>query len=72
MTTDSPSDPVARALACLIPLAPDKARSAHVRQRCQARMRHTRPVRMLVPALLTGLCMLYLSALVLDVLRLLR
>jgi hypothetical protein len=68
---DDASDPIVRSLQRLGLLAPDERRAAQVRERCRARLR--RPPareRRLVPALVTGLCVLYLSAIVLDVLRL--
>jgi hypothetical protein len=52
-------------------LSPDARRAALVRERCRARMRRApEPRRMLGPALFGSLCVLYLAALVLDVLRL--
>lgn len=68
---DDAADPIVRSLRRLAMLAPDERRAAQVRERCRARMRRppTQKHR-LGPVLVTGLCVLYLSALVLDVLRL--
>ena len=63
-------DPVLRSISRLAVLTPDEERAAALRARCRARLRRTRkPARVLGPALLAGLCLLYLSALVLEVLR---
>jgi len=68
---DDASDPVLRSLGRLPVLTPDERRAARLRERCRARMRPApTPSRVLGPALFTGLCVLYLSALFLDVLRL--
>jgi hypothetical protein len=68
---DDASDRVLRSLRQLPMLSPDERRSAQLRARCRARMRRApKPERSLGPVLFTGLCVLYLSALVLDVLRL--
>jgi hypothetical protein len=65
------SDPVMLSLSRLAVLTPDERRAAQLRVRCRARMqRSPTPRGVLGPALFTGLCVLYLSALVLDVLRL--
>jgi hypothetical protein len=65
-------DPVDRALYRLAVLAPDQDRVAAVRERCRRRMRRSSPARLVVPALCTGLCLLYLTALVYNALALLR
>ena len=71
MIVDDASDPVLRSLGRLTVLTPDDRRAARLRERCRAQMRRPpKPRRVLGPALFTGLCVLYLSALVLDVLRL--
>jgi len=71
MIVDDASDPVLRSIGRLALLTPDQRRAARVRERCRAQMRDApKPERRLGPVLLTGLCVLYLSALVLDVLRL--
>jgi hypothetical protein len=71
MIVDDASDPVLRSLSRLAVLTPDERRTAQLRERCRAQMRRApKPVRKLGPMLLTGLCVLYLSALVVDVLRL--
>ena len=71
MIVDDASDRVLRSLSQLPMLTSDEQRSAQLRARCRARMRPAqKPKRRLGPVLFTGLCVLYLSALVLDVLRL--
>ena len=70
MIVDDASDPVLRSIRGLAVLTPDERRAAQLRERCRAQMRRApKPVRRLGPALFTGLCALYLSALVLDILR---
>jgi hypothetical protein len=71
VTADDASDPVMLGISRLTVLTPDVRRAALLRERCRARMRHT-PKRKhaLGPALFSGLCVLYLAALLLDVLRL--
>lgn len=64
-------DPLLRDLSRLAALTPDERRAVRVRARCRARMRREpRPRRMLGPVVFAGLCVLYLTALVIDVLRL--
>jgi hypothetical protein len=71
VNVDDASDPVLRGISRLVVLTPDERRAAQLRERCHAQMRRApKPERRLGPALFTGLCVLYLSALVLDVLRL--
>ena len=71
MIGDDASDPVVRRISRLPVLIPDDRRAAQVRARCRARMqRAPQARRVLGQALFTGLCVLYLSALALDVLRL--
>ena len=71
MIADGASDPVLRSISRLAVLTPDERRAAQLRERCRAQMRRApTPERRLGPVLFTGLCVLYLSALVLDVLRL--
>ena len=71
MIVDDASDPVVRGLGRLAVLTPDERRAARLRERCRAQMRRRpTPKPVLGPALFTGLCVLYLSALALDVLRL--
>ena len=71
MIVDDASDPILRSISRLAVLTPDERRAAQLRERCRAQMRRTpKPERRLGPVLFTGLCVLYLSALVLDVLRL--
>lgn len=71
MIVDDASDLVLRSVSQLPALTPDQQRSAQLRARCRARMRRgPKPEHRLGPVLFTGLCVLYLSALLLDVLRL--
>ena len=71
MTVDDASDLVLRSVGQLPVLTPDERRSAQVRARCRAQMRRApKPKRRLGPVLFTSLCVIYVSALVLDVLRL--
>ena len=72
MTGAEGRDPVDRAVHRLAVLAPDQHRAAAVRERCRRRLRRPSPARLVVPALFTGLCLLYLTALVHDALALLR
>jgi hypothetical protein len=68
---DDASDLVLRSISRLAVLTPDDRRAAQLRARCRAQMRRApKPERRLGLVLFTGLCVLYLSALVLDVLRL--
>ena len=63
------SDPILRSISRLAVLTPDERRAAQLRERCRAQMRRApKPERRLGPVLFTALCVLYLSALVLDVL----
>jgi hypothetical protein len=82
MTPDELRDPILMKLACSSTVSPDPARAERVRSRCQAeltRRRHraertarrrilTR--RVLAPAFVGGFCLLYLSAVVYDVVQL--
>lgn len=64
-------DPLLRDISQLTVLAPDARRAAQLRARCHARMRREpRPRRLLGPVVFAGLCVLYVTALVIDVLRL--
>jgi hypothetical protein len=70
MTVDDASDPVLRNISRLAVLRPDDRRAAQLRERCRNRMRRApKPEGRLGPVLFTGLCVLYVSAVVLDVLR---
>jgi hypothetical protein len=65
------SDQVLRGISELTVLTPDARRAALVRDRCRARLRRApQPPQTLGPALFGSICVLYLTALVLDVLRL--
>lgn len=82
MTPDKLRDPILMTLGRLSAISPDPARAERVRWRCQAeltRRRHrsertarrrilTR--RVLAPAFVGGFCLLYLSAVVYDVMQL--
>jgi hypothetical protein len=69
---DYHGDPVARAVGRLAVLSPDARRAERLRERCRRRMRRPPRARFVVPALFTGLCLLYLIALVHDSMALLR
>ena len=65
------NDPVVRGISELSVLTPDVHRAAVLRARCRARLQRAPASRAtLGPALFGSLCVLYLAALVLDVLRL--
>ena len=71
MTAHDDVDPLLRDIRQLTVLAPDARRAIQLRARCRARMRREpRPRRMLGPVVFAGLCALYLTALVIDVVRL--
>ena len=72
MTTDHDNDPILLSVRRLQILTPDDARTERVRARCRARLGDRGPARnhQFGPALIAGLCVLYLSAIVHDVLRL--
>jgi hypothetical protein len=68
---DDADDPVARRLRRLEVLVPDQRRAEQVRQRCRARLRRPpAPDSGIAPVLVTSLCVLYLCAIAIDVLRL--
>lgn len=68
---DDAVDPVVRQLRQLEMLAPHQRLAEQVRERCRARLRRPPPRESrLGPALVAGLCVLYLFAIVIDVLRL--
>ena len=54
----------------LVVLTPDERRAERFRERCRSQMRPAPEPGVLGPVLFTGLCVSYLLALVLDVLRL--
>lgn len=71
MTVDDAPDLVLRSISGLVVLTPDERRAERLRERCRSHMRRApKPRSVLGPVLFTGLCVIYLSALVLDVLRL--
>lgn len=72
MTLDHDTDPILRSVSRLQLLTPDEGRAERLRARCRDRLAQRAPANSprFVPALITGLCVLYLSALVHDVLRL--
>ena len=72
MTTDHDNDPILLSVSRLQILTPDEARTERLRARCRARLGDRVPAtnHRFGPALIAGLCVLYLSAIVHDVLRL--
>lgn len=72
MMTDDTSDPILLSVSRLSVLKPDEQRAERLRARCRSRLarRAPEPRRGYGPALLAGFCLLYLSAVVHDVLRL--
>ncbi len=72
MTLDHDTDPLLRSVSHLQVLTPDEGRAERLRARCRARLAQRAPANnpRFVPALITGLCLVYLSAIVHDVLRL--
>jgi hypothetical protein len=70
---DDGRDPVLRSITALQVLTPDERRAERLRERCRSQMqRAPTPRSVLGPVLFTSLCITYLSALVLDLLRLRR
>jgi len=72
MTIDESSDPVLRAVSRLPVLAPNKHRAERLRARCRTRLAQPAapPRRAFGPAMLTGMSLLYLAAVIRDVWRL--
>jgi len=81
MTFGDPNDPMLRALRHLPDAAPDEARESRVRARCHAALERARRrrdraaggsagLRIVEAALVGGLCLLYLSAVLHEVARL--
>jgi hypothetical protein len=72
MMHDGHDDPILRHVSRLPGLTPDRQRADGVRARCRAKLAPPVPKkqRHVAPALLAGLCLLYLSAVVHDVLQL--
>lgn len=81
MTSGNADDPLLRGLARLPAAAPDEARAARSRARChaafeRARLRRERParrstaIRIVEAAFVGGLCLLYLSTVILEAVRL--
>lgn len=72
MTNGCHDDPILRQVSQLPGLTPDKQRAERLRARCRAKLAPpARKQRGLIgPALLAGFCLLYLSAIVHDVLQL--
>jgi hypothetical protein len=62
-------DPILRIVGRLTVLSPDRRRTERVRARCRVTLQRRSPVkpRRLAPALIAGMCVLYLSALVHEV-----
>ena len=67
-------DPLCRRVSQLTVLTPDERRAERLRARCRAKLaaRAPRTRRPFAPAVFAGLCLLYLSAIVRDVLQLIR
>jgi len=75
LTFGDANDPLLRALARLPTAATDEAREARVRARCHATLERTRlrndpGTQIAEAALVGGLCVLYLSTVILEVIRL--
>ncbi len=72
MMFNDASDPLLRDVSGLPVLSPDHRRAERVRARCRARLERPAPGKKgaLGHAVFAGLCLAYLSAVVLDVLRL--
>jgi hypothetical protein len=68
---DQLSDPILRGVSRLPVLTPDEERAARLRARCRARLarRTQQKSEPFVPVLAAGFCLLYLSAVVHDVMR---
>lgn len=69
MSPDCDDDPILRHVSQLPQLPPDRRRADRVRARCRARLAPSvsKRQRDMAPALFAGLCLLYLSAIVYDV-----
>jgi hypothetical protein len=68
MTPNCVDDPILRQVSQLPVLTPSQRRADRVRARCRARLAPpAAKKRQIVPALLAGMCLLYLSAVVHDV-----
>jgi hypothetical protein len=67
-------DHLLRQVSQLTVLAPDERRAERLRARCRAKLapRAVKTRRPFAPAVFAGLCLLYLSAIVRDVLQLLH
>lgn len=73
MTIDEHTDPLLRAISRLPAVKPDEQRAERLRARCRARLIRRAPDNQtpgLGPALVAGVCLAYLSAVVHGVLRL--
>jgi hypothetical protein len=71
MTNDELPDPILRSVSRLPVLMPNKQRSELMRARCHAKLARRTPAKSerFGPAAVAGFCVVYLSALVHDVLR---
>jgi hypothetical protein len=69
---DDRPDLLLRSISRLVVLTPDERRAERFRERSRLQMRRPppKPGSVLGPVLFTGLCVIYLGALVLDLLRL--
>lgn len=67
---DNASDPIGRSVSRLPILSPDERRGGRLRERCRARLARCNAAkpRRFGHALVAGLCLLYLAAVVHDVL----
>ena len=65
-------DPILRQVSRLTVLTPNEGRTNRLRARCRARLAPPAPEkeRRVAPALFAGFCLLYLSAIIHDVLQL--
>lgn len=72
MMIDDAPDPILRTVSQLPVLIPDQRRAERLRERCRAKLARRAPENegRLSQALIAALCLVYLSAVVHDVLRL--
>ena len=71
MIVDETPDLVLRSISELVVVTPDERRAQRFRERSRSQMRRApKPGSVVGPALFAGLCVIYLGALVLDLLRL--
>lgn len=71
MIVDDVPDRVVRSIDGLVVLTPDQRRAEQFRERCRCQLRRaSKPASVLGPVLITSVGMIFLCALVLDLLRL--